>query len=88
MDAVKGDPLVSVPGRYPERNRRVRTVFDLLEVEFAAALPSVMDQARRARARDPQAAACQLDEFTDTCVQRVVVALRGLLSEWGAYTLN
>lgn len=83
LDAAKGDPVSGVPGRYPERNRRARTVFDRLEAEFAAEVPQAVAEAQQERARDPQAPACLLDEFTNACVQRVVTALHGLLDEWG-----
>ena len=87
MDVVKGDPVSSYPGFYAERNRRVRAAFDPLEVEFKSSLPSVVARAQQARVRDPQAAACLLDEFSDACVQRVIVALRGLLDAWGDRTV-
>jgi secernin len=82
MDVVKGDAVRSVPGHYPERNRRVRAVFDGLEAEFEAALPGVLAQAAQRRAAQPHAAARLLDEFTDSCVQKVVEALGSLLAEW------
>jgi secernin len=81
IDAVKGDLIRSVVGCYPARNRRVRAAFDPLEGDFAAELPAVLQRASRLRGTDQQACAALLDEFTDRCVQRVVVTLQRLLEE-------
>jgi secernin len=82
MDVIKGDLLGSRPGCYPERNRRVRSVFDPLEAEFEAALPPTLAQAAQARRSDPEAAARLLDDFSEACVRKVVAALRELLAGW------
>jgi secernin len=82
MDVVKGDAVGSRPGCYPERNRRVRAVFDPLEAGFEAALPATLARATQVRASDPQAAAGLLDDFSEACVTKVVTALRELLEEW------
>jgi|GEM_PF-6674020 secernin len=82
MDRVKGHPIASLPGYYPIRNRRVRERFDPLEQEFEAELPDVVRQARAAK--DANRTSLILDEFTERCVQRVMVVLRELLSEFSA----
>jgi secernin len=82
MDRVKGHPVSSLPDYYPIRNRRVRARFDPLEQEFEAELPDVIKQARASK--DANRASFVLDEFTDRCVNRVLVALRELLSEFSA----
>jgi secernin len=82
MDNVKGDPIHSVPGRYPVRNRRVRAAFDQLEREFEAEVPDVMRKAIAMRETDPEAAANILDAFSERCVDRVVAAIRELLTEF------
>jgi hypothetical protein len=83
MDSVKGDPVNSLPGHYPNRNRKVRAAFDTLEQEFEAEVPDVMRKAVEAREADPEAAAHILDEFSERCVNRVVTSLHGLLKEVG-----
>ena len=82
MDNVKGDPVHSLPGCYPVRNRRVRTVFDGLEREFEAELPDVMRRAIETGETDQEAAADTLDEFSERCVDKVVAAIRELLTEF------
>jgi secernin len=82
MDAVKGDPIISVDNFYPTRNRRVRAIFDALETEFEAELPVLMQRASRIRAVDRQASAQILDEFTDRCVRKVVAEVERLLAEF------
>src|SRR5690606_19765948 len=62
MDQVKGDPIASLPGLYPTRNRAVRTQFDALEQEFEAETPGVIRQALAAD--HPDTTASILDEFT------------------------
>jgi secernin len=81
-DRVKGDPIKSLPGYYPSRNRRVRATFDALEQAFAAELPGVMAEAVSLKDKDSGAAAAVLDQFTATCVQQVVTALRELFDEF------
>jgi secernin len=83
MDNVKGDPVNSLPGRYPIRNRRVRMAFDLLEQEFEAEVPDVMRRAIETRESDHEAAAHILDEFSERCVDKVVATTRELLTELG-----
>ena len=81
MDSVKGDPVNSLPGHYPNRNRRVRAAFDTLEREFEAEVPEVMRKAIKARETDKEAAACMLDEFSERCVNKVVATIHELLKE-------
>jgi hypothetical protein len=80
MDNVKGDPVNSLPGHYPNRNRRVRTAFDLLEQEFEAEVPGIVRKAIEARETDHEAAAHILDEFSERCVNKVVRTIRDLLT--------
>ena len=47
MDNVKGDPINSLPGHYPDRNRRVRLTFDRLEREFEAEVPGCNAKSHR-----------------------------------------
>ena len=81
MDNVKGDPVHSLPGRYPVSNHKVRTAFDRLEGEFEAEVPDVMRKAIERRETDPEAAAHILDDFSERCVDKVVAAIRTLLTE-------
>jgi secernin len=81
MDIVKGDPINSLPGRYPARNRRVRTAFDRLEREFEAEVPDVMRKVIETRETDYEAETHILDEFSERCVNKVVAAIRELLTE-------
>jgi secernin len=81
MDSVKGDPIYSLPGCYPERNRKVRIMFDRLEGEFEAEVPDVMRKAIETRETDPEAAAHILDAFSERCVNKAVAAVRELLAE-------
>jgi secernin len=74
-DAVKGDPVHSIPGFYPARNRLVRARFDALEQEFKAQLPDVLSAAQALGKADPRA----LNDFTAACVERVTAALTELL---------
>jgi secernin len=83
MDQVKGDPIGSVPGRYPARNRIVRTRFDALERAFADRLPEVLGRAAETRKVGDEAVAQVLDEFTTSCVGEVLIALEGLARELG-----
>ncbi|HWQ15857.1 MAG TPA: C69 family dipeptidase [Roseiflexaceae bacterium] len=78
-DAVKGDPVGSLPGYYPARSRLVRERFDRLEQEFAAETPEVL--ARYTASGDPQV----LSGFTTRCVERVAAALEGLLGEFAHF---
>jgi hypothetical protein len=75
MDCVKGDAIVAQPGYYPYRNQIVRARFDQLEQEFAAEVPEIWR--RYVEAGDAHI----LDGFTEGCVERVVMALEGLLTE-------
>jgi secernin len=84
MDNVKGDPVNSLPGHYPDRNRRVRMAFDRLELEFEAEVPDVMRKAIETRESDQDAAARMLDEFSERCVDKVVAAIHQLLRELGS----
>jgi secernin len=82
MDRVKGDPINSLPGRYPIRNRRVRAAFDTLEREFEAEVPDVMRKAIETRETDHEAASHILDEFSERCVNEVVGTIDELLTEF------
>jgi hypothetical protein len=82
MDTVKGDPIKSLPGYYSFRNRMVRAKFNVLELEFEAALPGVLEKARAARANNTEGTASIFDQFTEACVQKVVAALKELLQEF------
>jgi len=82
MDSVKGDPVNSLPGHYPNRNRRVRAAFDTLEREFKAEVPDVMRKAIEARETDHEAEAHILDEFSEQCVHKVVTAINELMTEF------
>ncbi len=77
-DRVKGDAIRSIPGLYPERNRIVRAKFDALERNFAAQLAQVLQADQAANG----VSATILDDFTADCVQRVVAAVRDLLSQF------
>jgi secernin len=81
MDNVKGDPIHSLPGCYPVRNRKVRTAFDRLEEEFEAELPDIMRKAVETRENDHEVAAQVLDGFSEKCVNKVVAAIRELMTE-------
>ena len=83
MDNVKGDPINSLPNHYPDRNRRVRAAFDTLEREFEAEVLDIMRKAIGTRETDHEAAAHILDEFSEQCVDKVVAAIRELLTELG-----
>lgn len=77
LDRVKCDPISSVPGLYPVRNRLVRERFDALEQEFEAQVPAVV---REALAVDqPNLRAAILDDFTQRCVHKVHAVLNELL---------
>lgn len=82
MDNVKGDPIHSLPGCYPARNRKVRTAFDRLEQEFEAEVPDIVRKAIKIRETDDEAAAHILDEFSQRCVDKVVAAIHELLAEF------
>jgi secernin len=81
MDNVKGDPVRSLPGNYPIRNREVRAAFDGLEQEFEAEVPDVMRKAIETRETNHEAAAHILDEFSERCVNKVVATIHELLTE-------
>jgi secernin len=74
-DAVKGDPVASLPGYYAARSRPVRERFDRLEREFASELPAVLR--RYVDSGDAQI----LGDFSAGCVERVAAALGDLLGE-------
>ncbi len=78
LDAVKGDPVKSLPGHYHAKNPGVRARFDALETRFATQLPHVLD---RANATDAIEVADILDEFTAACVNEVWTTLEKLLSD-------
>jgi secernin len=80
MDRVKGHPVASLPELYSLRNKRVRTVFDVLEQDFERTLPDVVNHALEAK--QPDQTARILDAFTDRCVAQVVAALQELLVEF------
>lgn len=82
MDSVKGDPVDSLPGHYPIRNREVRAAFDMLEREFEVEVSDVMQKAIGMRETDHEAAAHILDAFSERCVDKVVAATRDLLKEF------
>jgi secernin len=84
MDRVKGHPISSRPDHYPVRNRQVRAKFDALEQAFEAETPDIVRQAREATQASSasHSAAHILDEFTASCVSRVLVVLGELLSEF------
>src|SRR5581483_6867070 len=84
MDQVKGDAISSSPNYYPERNRRVRAVFDSLEDEFSSQLPQIANTSIDHRPSDPESFARRLDAFTAACVQKVTSALESLLREFEA----
>ena len=81
MDIVKGDPIASRPDHYQAKNRIVRARFDALEKEFATGFPEVLEGAVEAKKAGDKAAAHILDEFTEKCVNRVLVALEELAEE-------
>jgi secernin len=81
MDNVKGDSVNSLPGHYPDRNRRVRMAFDRLEREFEAEVPDVMRRAIKTREAHQDAAAHILDEFSERCVDKVVATIHELSTE-------
>jgi secernin len=82
LDRVKGDPICSIPGLYPVRNRLVRERFDALEQEFEAQVPAVV---REALAVDQSGLrAALLDDFTQCCVHKVHAMLKELLSTFSS----
>jgi secernin len=78
MDTVKGDAIHARPGLYPVRNSRVREVFDVLEAEFKAELPTVIAAAQA----DATVNAKILDDFTARCIARVLDAVRQLQADF------
>jgi hypothetical protein len=82
-DSVKGDPIRSLPGCYSVRHPQVRARFDLLEQEFEAETTHVAAEALALRRSDPEAATRLLDEFTGACVNKVSLAVEGLLRKFG-----
>jgi hypothetical protein len=80
MDAVKGDPVRSLPDHYISRNRIVRERFDPIEQAFMAETPDVVGKAARLIDTDRPAAANLLDAFTAKCLRITVTALKDLLT--------
>jgi secernin len=80
MDAVKGDPLRSLPDHYESRNRMVRERFDPIEQAFMAETPDVVGKAASLVGTDKPAAVDLLDAFTAKCLRTTVTALRDLLA--------
>jgi secernin len=80
-DQVKGDPVRSVPGCYHAQHPIVRERFDALERAFEAEIPRVMKDAVAARQADPGKGSRILDEFSASCVRKVVAALEELTRE-------
>jgi secernin len=80
MDLVKGDPIASVPGLYPRRNRTVRARFDALEAQFEEETPHVVRRA--VAAPDASSAASILDDFSSQCAGKVLAALHELRAEF------
>jgi secernin len=80
MDAVKGDPVRSLPDHYLSRNRLVRERFDAIEQVFMDEVAEVVAKAGSLIDSDGAAAADLLDTFTARCVQTVVAALTSLLA--------
>lgn len=81
LDVVKGDPVASVPGYYPERNTLVRTRFDALEAEFAAELAELAPRVDAHSARADGEQSRLLAGFSARCVERVVATVNELLIE-------
>ena len=79
MDTVKGDAIHSRPGLYPARNRMVRQVFNALEAAFQNELPNVIANAQAAPSEAHRAEI--LDDFTASCINRVLDAMRQLHGE-------
>jgi secernin len=80
MDAVKGDPLRSLPEYYGARNRIVRERFDAIEQTFMAEAPDVIGKAASLITTDRAAAAALLDAFTSSCLQTVIITLKDLIA--------
>ncbi|HEU5100415.1 MAG TPA: C69 family dipeptidase [Roseiflexaceae bacterium] len=80
MDAVKGDPVRSLPDYYVSRNRLVREHFDPIEQAFMAEAPEVVEKAGGLIKTDRAAAMDLLDAFTGRCLQTTVTALKTLLA--------
>lgn len=81
-DKVKGDPIESLPGYYEVRNQAVRAKFDAIEKACAEELPGVLAHAVEAKDIGQEAVANVFDEFTEMCVNRVLIALEELLQEF------
>ena len=82
IDRVKGDPVKSLPNYYELRNHIVRARLDTIEKEIEAELPEVLRKAAELRNVGRGTVACLLDEFTESCVSKVVIALKELLREF------
>jgi hypothetical protein len=82
LDKVKGDPIKSLPGYYPMRNRMVRTRFDALERKFETELPGALQKAAQMSEVGHEAVASMLDDFTAVCVRQVVNTVTELLREF------
>jgi secernin len=84
MDLVKGDPMTSLPNHYQIKNRIVRAKFNPLEQEFATSLPRVLGEARKAKEANDKAVAHILDEFTESCVNKVLTIIKELIEEFSS----
>jgi secernin len=82
MDKTKGDAIKSLPGYYKYRNPIVRAQFTAIEKKIEAELPGVLEKATELRNRDGNMAAGILNQFTEDCVGKVVVALKEVLREF------
>ena len=82
MDKTKGDAIKSLPGYYKSGNAVVRAQFDAIERKIAAELSGVLEKATELRNTSGELAAGTLDQFTEDCVGKVVVALKELLKEF------
>jgi hypothetical protein len=82
MDKTKGDAIKSLPWYYKSGNAVVRAQFDAIERKIAAELSGVLEKATELRNTSGELAAGTLDQFTEDCVGKVVVALKELLKEF------
>jgi secernin len=82
MDAVKGDPVRSLPDHYLSRNQIVREQFDQLEQIFMAEAPGVVGKAAGLIDIDKPAAAGLLDAFTAKCLRMTMTTLEELLTRF------
>ena len=80
-DKVRGDSIKSLPGCYTLRQGIVRRKFDAVEAGIEAELPAILKKAREQMDINNGAAAI-LDEFMESCVNKVVIMLVELLKEF------